>query len=407
VEVIVAMCQMAMPVISKSTSSVTVLLLVGVLLSFSRAGSSQTAGRSQTPPGQSVGALQEESQPTLSSQAEDELQKGTAFTRHGDFDQAIPHLLAARGRVSNEYAASFNLALCYVATGQNKSAIEILKDLPNQGRDGAGVENLLAQAYIGNGKSQEAFTALKKAAAITPQDEKLYLLVADACEEHQDFALGLKVVEIGLDHLPQSPRLHYQRAMMLWQLGEFDRAKADFASASKLGQGSDIGSISSAQEALLNGDIPGALKIARDGVSKGFDNPILLTILGEALLRSGVSPGEPAFAEAQTALERAVAARPNDATAQITLGQIDLAAEHLDDAIAHLEKARQMQPSEPSVYASLAKAYQRRGDSQRAQEALTILQKLNAVQADKIRSAPGDRKMGYRGQSQNDSHDHP
>jgi predicted Zn-dependent protease len=332
--------------------------------------------------------------------AEEELRQGTALTRKGNFSEAIPHLIAARGKVSNEYAASFNLALCYVGTGQHSHAIQILNDLRQNdlrraGRNLADVNNLLAQAYIGNGQPADALTALKSAAAITPQNEKLYLLVADACTEHEDFTLGLKIVDLGLQNLPQSPRLHYQRAMLLWQLDQFDRAKADFALAGKLGGGGDIGYIASAHEALLGGNIPDAVKIARDGIGKGFDNPILLTILGEALVRSGISPGESEFNEAQTALEKAVTARPNDATAQIALGQIYLAGGRLEDAITHLERAQQLQPDQPSVYASLAKAYQRRGDSQRAQHALATLEKMNEAQAEKIRSAHGDRKMGY------------
>jgi predicted Zn-dependent protease len=273
----------------------------------------------------------------------------------------------------------------------------LLHDGHEPANDSANIENLLSQAYVGNDQGNEAFAALEKAATITPQNEKLYLLVADACSENSDFALGLRVVDVGLKNLPQSARLHYQRAMFLWQLDQFDRAKAGFELASKFGQGTDMGFISPAHEALLSGNVPDAVKIARDGVSKGFDNPILLTILGEALVRSGVAPGEPGFTEAQSALEKAVAARPNDATAQIALGQVDLASGHVNDAIAHLERARQIQPDQPSVYASLAKAYQRSGDSQRAQQAFAILEKLNEAQAEKIRSAPGDRKMGYSG----------
>jgi predicted Zn-dependent protease len=58
-----------------------------------------------------------------------------------------------------------------------------------------------------------------------------------------------------------------------------------------------------------------------------------------------------------------------------------------------------MQPDNPSVYANLAKAYQRRGDSQRTEQALATLQTLNEAQAEKIRSAPGDRKLGYGGEN--------
>src|SRR6266436_10261239 len=78
-------------------------------------------------------------------QAESELQAGTELTRSGHFAEAIAHLLEAQGRVSNEYAAEFNLALCYVATGQFAKAIPLLSRLREQGHENASVENLLAQ----------------------------------------------------------------------------------------------------------------------------------------------------------------------------------------------------------------------------------------------------------------------
>jgi predicted Zn-dependent protease len=58
-----------------------------------------------------------------------------------------------------------------------------------------------------------------------------------------------------------------------------------------------------------------------------------------------------------------------------------------------------MRPDQPSIYAGLAKAYQRQGNSQQAQEALQKLEILNQAQAERIRSAPGERKMSYGGNS--------
>jgi tetratricopeptide (TPR) repeat protein len=331
------------------------------------------------------------------AQAQDELRKGTALTRQGLFSEAIPHLLAARGRVANEYAASFNLALCYVGSGEFKKAIPILDDLRRQGHENAEVENLLAQAYVGNEQPKEALASLQKAAAMSPQNEKLYLYVADACTEHQDYDLALKVVAIGLRNLPQSARLHYEHGILLSNLDEFDRAKKDFELVSQLAAGSEIGYVSAAQRDLFEGDVSGATEAAREGIRKGFRTPVLLTILGEALLRSGASPGQPEFSEAQAVLEKAVAERRNDSSSQIALGKLYLVAGRLTDAIAHLEKARQMQPDRPSVYANLARAYQRHGDEQAAQQALATLEKLNLARAEQIRNAPGERKASYGG----------
>ncbi|HKV78433.1 MAG TPA: tetratricopeptide repeat protein [Candidatus Sulfotelmatobacter sp.] len=331
--------------------------------------------------------------------ARDDLERGTALTRQGRFKEAISHLLAARGNVSNEYALEFNLSLCYVGLGEYRKAIEILETLRRQGHENADVENLLAQAYIGNDNRSDALAALERGAAISPQNEKLYTFVADACSDHQNIELGLKVVEIGLRNLPQSARLHYERGQFLTQLDQFDRAKADFELAGKLGQGSEIGYLSAAYENLLGGNITEAIRFAREGRKQGIQNSALLVILGKALLRSGIVPGQPEFVEAQEALEKSVAQHPNDAASQIALGQVYLLASRLDDAITHLEVARGMRPDQPSIYASLAKAYQRIGDAQRAQEALAKLESLNQAQAERIRSAPGERKMSYGGNS--------
>lgn len=326
---------------------------------------------------------------------EQELQQGTALTRRGSFSEAIPHLIAARGRVAHEYAASFNLALCYLGTDQYKRAIDLLNALRESGHDGADVENLLAQAYIGDSQPEDALAALEKAATISPQNEKLYAFVADACTDHKQYRLGLKVVAVGLRNIPQSARLHYERAMFLTQLDALDQAKQDFESAAKLAPGSEIATLASAHENLLTGDVEETIRIAREGVKQGFENPALLTILGEALIRSGVRPGEPDFLEARTVLNKAAAKQPEDPASQIALGTLDLSAGQLETSIQHLQKARELDPDNPSVYANLLKAYQRHGDVQLAQDALKALQKLNQQQADRINSAPGDRKLGY------------
>jgi tetratricopeptide (TPR) repeat protein len=340
-----------------------------------------------------------------SLQAEQELRNGTDLTRRGLFREAIPHLLAAHGQVSNEYAAEFNLALCYVGTSQFKQAIDLLKTLSN-GSHAADVENLLAQADIGNGQPQEALTAFQRAVSLTPQNEKLYLLVADACTNHHDYALGIKVVELGLHNLPQSARLHYERALFLAQVDDLDHAKADFSLAGKLAPGSDIGYLAAAQEALLEGNIAETVRVAREGAEKNSENHALLTILGEALVRSGASPGQPEFAEAEAALEKSVVIQPADATSHLSLGELYLLAGRLADAIVQLQQSQQIDPSKPAVYANLAKAYQRRGDLQNAQDALAVLAKLNQAQADRISSAPGDRKVSYGGKVKDEDPPH-
>jgi tetratricopeptide (TPR) repeat protein len=323
-----------------------------------------------------------------------ELQTGISLTQSGNFAEAIPHLLAARGHVSDEYAASFDLALCYVGTRRFQEAISVLSGLTG-GLHDADVYNLLSQAYVGDGQSQLALDNLKKAATLTPQNEKLYLFVADACMDNQHYDLGLKVVDLGLQHLPQSSRLHYQRAMFLALQDQLDIAKPDFELASNLDPGSNIAYIAKAQEHLFAGNIPSAIAVAREGIKNGHGSTILWTILGEALIRSGLIPGQPDFAEAEAVLEKSVADRPNYAGAQIDLGKLYLMENRLDAAIAHLEAGRHLEPGNPSSYSNLATAYRRQGNLEQARKMLAILSNLNQQQVEQISAAPGDHKASY------------
>ena len=328
----------------------------------------------------------------FSPEPEAELQTAIALTRRGLFEDAIPHFLAVQGRVAEEYVATFNLALCYVGTGRFDRAVPLLIALRDRQRETAEVNNLLAQAYLGEQQPQLALVAFKRAVALAPKNEKLYLFAADAYMDHQYYAAGLNAVELGLLYLPDSPRLHYHRAVFLCLLDEFDLAKTDFDAVGKLAPESDISYLATAQKHLFAGAIPEAIRTAREAIKKDHADFILLAILGESLIRSGAAPGDKEFAEAQAVLEKSVAAHPNYPSSQIALGKLYLMNNRLDEAILHLEFGRRLEPLNPSAYSNLAAAYRRRGDLEQAQNIVTALDKLNQQQAARIRDGSGERE---------------
>jgi predicted Zn-dependent protease len=333
----------------------------------------------------------------VDQQAERELQMGSDLTRRGEFTQAIPHLLAARRRVANEYAAEFNLAICYIATEQPQNAISILTELRTHGHENADVNNLLAQAYVGDSEDKKALESLKRAASFTPANEKLYMFVADACMGKQAYALGIQVVELGLKNLPDSAQLHFERGMFLTSMDRFDDAKEDFETARKLAPDSEVAYIAGAQEAMYGGNVAEAVRIAREGITKGHHNFLLLTLFGEASLRSGIALGQKEFEDARQALEAAVAERPNYPSSQLALGKLYLLSGQTSDAILHLENARTLSPGNAAVYSNLAAAYRKQGELQKEQDAVAKLADLNKAQAERIRTAPGETKASYGG----------
>ncbi|MGC1418206.1 MAG: tetratricopeptide repeat protein [Candidatus Acidiferrum sp.] len=327
-----------------------------------------------------------------SPNAEEELRAGVGLTQRGQFSEAIPHFLAAKGRVGDEYAVEFNLALCYVATSQFPQAIRVLTALRRERTASVNIENLLAQAYIGDGQAEQSMKALQRAASLDPKNEKLYGFVADACADHRDYEFGMRVLALALHNLPDSARLHYQRGYFLAMLDRFDDAKPEFALAVSLAPHSEVAFLAAAQQAYFSGNMAETIHAARTGIQQGYENYLLLTMLGDALIRSGAAPGTPEFEEARGALEKATELRPGYVMAQIALGNILEMDNQAAAAAEHFEKARQLDPRNPSVYSHLAVAYRRLGKPRQADAMLATLAQLNAEQAAKINSAPGERK---------------
>lgn len=355
-------------------------------MAFLLAGTACARAFAQAPLSPARSPVEPSAQDT-SSQAESELQAGIALTQTGRFSEAIPHFLAAQGHVSNEYAANFNLALCYVGINQFPKAIPILVGLRNGNHENASVENLLAQAYAGNGENKEAFEAFQKAVIFTPKDEKLYLLVAAAFSKEQNYVRSLRVVESGLGNLPDSARLHYELGYILWQLDEPGLAKPELERAASLAPHSEIGYLAAAQEGFMLGNLSQAIQIARTATRDGFSDYQLLALLGDALIQFGASPGKPEFLEAKKALEKSIVARPNYASSQIALGRLLLQEGRVDPAIEHLELGRQLAPRNPTPCLLLATAYRKRGQVEQARAMLALVAKLNEEQAQKHRPA--------------------
>jgi predicted Zn-dependent protease len=308
--------------------------------------------------------------------AETDLHNGVDLTRRGRFKEAIPSLLRARADAREDYAASFNLALCYLGVDEFKKAIDILNDLHDDRHNTAAVNNLLAQAYVGYSQPQRAFHSLEEASKQTPMDERLYSFVADACTDHYLYELGLRVVDLGLSHLPDSARLHYERAVFLGRLDRLAEANPEFQLANKLAPGSDLAYLSVIQKRLYEDKPAEALDVARSGIREGHRDYQMLSLLGTVLMFAGASPGQPEFTEAREALEASVAAQPEYSTSQIALGKLYLIEGRLSDAVTHLEIGRRLEPRNPAVYKSLASAYRGLGEREKAQESLSVLSAL-------------------------------
>jgi tetratricopeptide (TPR) repeat protein len=355
------------------------LLLCGPASAASRAQS----GASAPPP---VASNPQPQLPLAGQDAPAELNTGAQLTADGYLQQAIPHLLAAQQAGIDPYATGVNLGICYLGTGNYRQAITVLQALIASGRGNAAVENLLAQAFIANEQPQDALRSFRSAAASSPKDEKLYAYLADACRDHRDYALGLQIVDQGLQQLPDSARLHYEKGLFLSQLGRFEESGApEFDRTAQLAPNSYIGFLALVQKDLYQDDFAGADKVLHQAIQSSVRDFRILSLLGTVLLHEGAAPGETRFDEAKRVLEESAQENPGYSATQIGLGRIYLMENQPQKAVDHLEIARRLEPENPAVYASLAGAYDRLGNHAQARLMRQEIGRLLAETPSRIR----------------------
>jgi len=216
------------------------------------------------------------------------------------------------------------------------------------------------------------------AATLTPDDEKLYAFVADACTDHQAYALGLHVAELGLQHLPESARLHYERALFLAQLDRLNEARPEFNRAAQLAPGGYVGYLALVQIDLYDDRFAAAIALLHEAIHAGHRDYQMLSLLGTVLIDAGALPGSPEFLEAKTALEASALDRPDYSATQIALGKLYLMEDRYQAAADHLEIALRLEPENPAVYTHLAHAYRRLGQREKAAQTQAVLAQILA-----------------------------
>lgn len=293
------------------------------------------------------------------------------------YDDAVPYLTAVRDNHPDSYSAAYDLALCYLNLKQYPGVITTLRRTISQGHETAEIDNMLAEAYEGSRETQNAIDALRRAIALAPDDVSGYLEFASICIDHQDYPAALKVIEAGIQASPASDQLFFERGILYAVQDNFKLAEADFKKASELSPGKDANYKGLGILYLESGNAEEAVATLKRRLQSKPDDPDLLYLLGEALLRSGAQPGDEAYRAAQAAFEKSIKLDPTTCLPRVSLGKMYLEEGRVEDAVSQLEKARAADPKEKSTYWQLAMAYRKQGRAEEQKEVLLSLKKLN------------------------------
>jgi Flp pilus assembly protein TadD len=303
---------------------------------------------------------------------------GVALGQAGAHAEAARLFGTAKAGYRNPYEVGYNQALMLIEARQFGDAVAVVTELLDRGEARAELYNLAARAYEGAGRVQDAYDALRQAARLEPTSETHYSDLASLCLDHENYDLGLEILDIGLKYLPDSGALHLQRGVILAMKGLMEGAEREFDTARQLAPGDHVPYLALAMAWMQSGHTPRAVDVLRERTRLDPSNAAMQHMLGVALMRSGLDPTEDGADEAVHAFEAAIRLDPQLAGAKAELGKILLKRDDVTGAIRQLEQAVALDPENAGPAYSLAQAYRRTGQIERAQALLSRVSQLNA-----------------------------
>ena len=293
---------------------------------------------------------------------------GLLLARLEQFGAAAQQFRVAEGGAADPYDPGYNLLLAYIKSKQSKLAIEAGERLLGRGYRKAELYNLLSQAYEQDGRTKDAYHALRTATEIDPADEGNYLDLIALCLDHQNWDLSLEIAGIALAKFPQSYRLHLHRGAVLAMRTQYEAAEREFAEASRAAPQLALPYVSLALVQMQMNRLSDAIELLRERRKAAPKDYLVNWFLAEALNRDGVSPGTPEEDEAIGALRQAVGSNPQAEQARVLLGKFLFKRGDTGHAIEQLTRALELDPGDSSATYQLAQAYRKKGDAKRADE---------------------------------------
>ena len=305
-----------------------------------------------------------------------QLALASALTNAGRPVDALPFFAVLRSEYPRNHDIIYDAALCYIRAKEFGHAIDAIQQWIQQNHETADLDNLLGQAYEAQKQTKSAVDAYRQAIRMAPNHVEYYLDFASLCSDHQDYNAGLKVIEVGLKNNPHSGRLYFEQGALYAMQNNYGQAEKSFETSAKLVPAAQSSYIGLGITFLETGNTNKAIHILHERLARHPNNPTLLYLLGESLMRSGAAPGGARFAEAQKVLEKSVALNPDFAVSHVALGKIYLSENKLKDAAQQFSAAIKLDPMNNSAYAHLVVAYRRLGDKQKERETIDVLKRV-------------------------------
>ena len=309
-----------------------------------------------------------------SNDADLQFESGLLLARAGQYADAERHLRLAKSGYPKPDAVAYNLALVQYRARKPAAAVATLEEARRHGLNSGDMLNLLGEAYLESGQPQKALGVLREAIDLHPRDERNYLAVARLSIDEDLAAVGMRLLDQGLLHLPKSPPLLLQRGYLRLSQGLYKQAEADYRAAMDVQPASYAAKIGLAFVFFQSQRQSEATELLEQVIASHASNFFPYYLLGELRIREGLTEDALEYTKQAAALEDGFAA------VHTNLGKLYIKKKEYPSAIRELQRATELDPEDTPAYYQLSIAYRRAGEKEKSRRALLEVRRLNKQQ---------------------------
>ena len=331
----------------------------------------------------------------ISSQPAALAQYGACLMDLDKADDALPVFQRLLALEPSDSHSRYNLAVVQLATHRAKDAVETLQPLLAATPVDPDVLDLASSAYEESGDTPKAVALLRQAIVLDPKKIKYYVDFASISFAHQSFQVGVDMVDVGLKENPADAQLFVARGVLLIQLGQYEKAEADFEKANQLDPKQASGAVAEGLAQMQQSNLDQALATVRAQLRDHPQDAFLHYLEAEILFQQGAEVDTPQFKQALAAASRAVELKPDLQLAHDLLGNLYLKSGAIDKSIVESRRALAENPSDQEALYHLIQALRQSGKDSKG-ELPTLVKRLAVLrQQARETEASGNRYRLY------------
>jgi tetratricopeptide (TPR) repeat protein len=331
----------------------------------------------------------------ISSQPAALAQYGTCLMNLDNAEDALPVFQRLLSLQPDDSHARYNLAVVQLAAHSPKEAVETLQPLLGAASPDPEALDLASSAYEESGDTPKAVNLLRQAIVLDPKKTRYFVDFATLSFAHQSFQVGVDMIDAGLKETPNAAQLFVARGVLLIQLGQYEKAEADFEKASQLDPTQTSGAVAEGLAQMQQSNLDQALTTVRARLKDHPDDAFLHYLEADILFQKGADPGTPEFKDAIAAVCRAEQLRADFVLAYDLLGNLYLKSGEIDKSIAQSRRALGQNPSDQEALYHLIQALRQSGKDSKG-ELPTLVKRLAVLrQQARQAEASGNRYRLY------------